>query len=134
VRFAISSFLTCSVLLFAKMQAQSPQQNQQQTPTELTKVCGEKVPPPCATPPRPIHSPAPEYSAEARNARYQGACVLAVIVEADGSTSHVRVKSRLGMGLDEKAVEAVKRWKFAPALKDDKPVPVEIYIEVAFHL
>jgi TonB family protein len=55
-------------------------------------------------------------------------------VEADGSTSHIRVKSRLGMGLDEKAVEAVKRWKFAPALKDDKPVPVEIYIEVAFHL
>ncbi|MGO9083729.1 MAG: energy transducer TonB [Candidatus Sulfotelmatobacter sp.] len=135
MRFAISTFLTCSILLFARVQqAQSPQQSPQQTPTELTKVCSEKVPPPCATPPRPIYSPPPEYSAEARSARYQGDCVLLVIVEADGRTSHIRVRSRLGMGLDEKAIEAVKHWKFAPALKDGKPVSVEIAIEVAFHL
>ena len=119
VPFAISIFLTCSILLFARVQqAQSPEQNPQQKPTELTKVCGEKVPPPCATPPRAIYSPPPEYSAEARSARYQGTCVLLVIVEADGRTSHIRVTSRLGMGLDEKAIEAVKRWKFAPALMD----------------
>ncbi|MGA2858675.1 MAG: energy transducer TonB [Candidatus Sulfotelmatobacter sp.] len=139
VRFAISifltCFLTCSSLLSARVQqAQSPQQNPQQKPTELTKVCREKVPPPCATPPRPTYAPQPEYSAEARSARYQGTCVLLVIVEADGSTSHIRVRSRLGMGLDEKAIEAVKRWKFAPALKDGKPVPVEIAIQVDFYL
>jgi protein TonB len=61
-------------------------------------------------------------------------CVLLVIVETDGRTSHIRVASHLGMGLDEKAIEAVKRWKFAAALMDGKPVPVQVAIQVAFHL
>jgi TonB family protein len=134
VGFVISTFLTCSILLSAKVLAQSPQQNQQQVPADLAKVCSEKVPPPCATPPRAVYSPPPEYSEEARNARYQGTCVLLMIVESDGHTSHIRVASRLGMGLDEKAIEAVKRWKFTPAVKDGKPVPVQVAIEVAFHL
>lgn len=134
VHFAISTFLACGILLSANVNAQSSQQNQRQIQTELAKICGEKVPPPCATPPRTIYSPPPEYSAEARNARYQGNCVLLVIVEPGGNTSHIRVLSSVGMGLDEKAIEAVKRWKFAPARKDGKPVPVEVAIEVAFHL
>ena len=134
VHFAISTFLACSILLFARKQAQSQQQNQQETPTELAKVCSEKSPPPCATRPRPIYSPSPEYSAQARKAGYQGVCTLSVIVEANGHTSHIRVLSSLGMGLDEKAIEAVKRWKYAPALKDGKPIPVQMAVEIAFHL
>ncbi|MGB8065270.1 MAG: energy transducer TonB [Candidatus Sulfotelmatobacter sp.] len=134
LRLAICTLLVCSILLFARIQAQSQQQNQEETRTDLTKVCGEKNPPPCATPPRVIYAPEPEYSAQARKAGYQGVCTLSVIVEADGRTSHIRVSDSLGMGLDEKAINAVKRWKFAPALKDGKPVPVQIAVEIAFHL
>jgi protein TonB len=55
-------------------------------------------------------------------------------VGADGVPRNVRVLSSLGMGLDEKAVEAVQNWKFEPAMKDGKPVAVELAIEVDFHL
>ena len=58
--------------------------------------------------------------------------MLAVIVEADGSTSHIRVMKPLGMGLDEQAIAAVKRWKFKPATFDSKPVPVQLTVEVSF--
>lgn len=134
VRLAVFASLTCGILLLPGVQAQSPQQNQQQMPTEIPKFCSEKVPQPCVTSPQTIYAPSPEYSAVALNAHYQGVCVLRVIVEADGSTSHIRVISGTGMGLDEKAIEAVKRWKFTPALKDGKPVPVPIAIEISFSL
>jgi len=94
----------------------------------------EKNPPPCATPPRPTFSPPPEYSSKARKAHYQGVCTLSVIVETNGHTSDIRVLNALGMGLDEKAIEAMKRWKFKPAMQDGKPVPVQIAIEVVFHI
>ena len=62
----------------------------------------------------------------------KGVCVLETIVEADGTTSHIRVMAGLGMGLDEKAIEAVKRWKFKPAMLKGKPVAVKIAVEVDF--
>jgi TonB family protein len=60
--------------------------------------------------------------------------VISLIVDAQGNPQHVRVVRQLGMGLDEKAVEAVKQYKFKPALMQGKPVPVEINIEVNFQL
>ena len=57
-----------------------------------------------------------------------------VIVATDGTTSHVRVISGLGMGLDEKAIEAVKTWKFRPAMKDGKPVATQIAVVIEFKL
>jgi len=84
--------------------------------------------------PRAIYSPDPEFSEEARKAKYQGTCTLELIVGADGLPSNIRVVGSLGMGLDEKAIETVKTWKFEPAMKDGHPVPVEIAIEVDFHL
>jgi len=86
------------------------------------------------TPPRAIYSPEPEYSAQARKADYQGVCTLGLIVEKDGHPSHIRVLKGLGMGLDENAIQAVKSWKFEPAMKDGHPVRVEIAVEVSFHL
>jgi periplasmic protein TonB len=77
----------------------------------------------------------PEFSEEARKAKFQGLCVLSIIVEPDGTPSNIRVSSSLGMGLDEKAIEAVKKWKFRPSMKDGRPVrygPVEV--DVDFHL
>lgn len=86
------------------------------------------------SPPRPIYQPDPEFSEEARKAKYQGVCTLALIVGTDGRPTNIRVQSSLGMGLDEKAIEAVKNWKFEPAMKDGHPVRVEIAVEVDFHL
>ncbi len=86
------------------------------------------------SPPRVLYQPEPEFSEEARKAKYQGVCTLGLIVGADGRPSNIRVLSSLGMGLDEKAIEAVKNWKFEPAMKDGHPVRVEIAVEVDFHL
>jgi TonB family protein len=86
------------------------------------------------SPPRQIFSPEPEFSEEARKAKFQGTCTLALIVELDGRPSNIHVVSTLGMGLDEKAIEAVKNWKFEPAMKDGHPVRVPIEVEVDFHL
>lgn len=84
--------------------------------------------------PRAIYDPDPEYSEEARKARYQGAVALWVIVGPDGRPHDIKVARSLGMGLDEKAIEAVKRWRFEPALKDGHPVAVQVNVEVTFHL
>jgi len=84
--------------------------------------------------PRAIYAPDPEYSEEARKAKYQGAVVLWLVVGPDGRTRDVRVQRSLGMGLDEKAVEAVRQWRFQPSLKDGHPVPVQINVEVNFRL
>jgi len=84
--------------------------------------------------PKAIFSPDPEYSEEARKAKYQGTCVLSVIVGPDGKPRDIRVARSLGLGLDEKAIEAVNQWKFEPAQKDGRPVAVAINVEVQFRL
>jgi len=86
------------------------------------------------TPPVAVYSPEPEFSEEARKAKFQGVCTLALIVGVDGRPTNIRVQSSLGMGLDEKAIEAVRNWKFEPGKKDGHPVATEIAIEVEFHL
>ena len=84
--------------------------------------------------PRILSDPEPEYSEEARKAKYQGVCVLWLVVGPDGRPRDIKVARSLGLGLDEKAIEAVKNWKFEPAMKDGKPVAVQINVEVNFHL
>lgn len=84
--------------------------------------------------PKPVYSPDPEYSEEARKAKYQGVCVLWLVVGPDGKPRDIKVSRSLGLGLDEKAIEAVKTWKFEPAMKDGQPVAVQINVQVDFHL
>jgi periplasmic protein TonB len=84
--------------------------------------------------PRALDTPDPEYTEEARRAKYQGTCVLWLIVGPDGKPRDVKVARALGMGLDQKAIEAVRNWKFAPAMKDGQPVAVQINVEVSFRL
>ena len=84
--------------------------------------------------PRAIYAPDPEYSEESRKAKYQGTVVLFVVVGADGRPHDIRIQRSLGLGLDEKAVEAVRTWKFEPARKDGQAVAVQVNIEVNFRL
>lgn len=84
--------------------------------------------------PRAVFAPDPEYTEEARKAKLQGKCVLWLVVGTDGHAHDVRVVHGIGLGLDEKAVEAVKTWKFEPAMKDGKPVAVQINVETTFRL
>ena len=84
--------------------------------------------------PKAVYAPDPEYSEEARKAKYTGTCVLWLVVGPDGRPRDIRVARSLGLGLDEKAIEAVRSWKFEPAMKDGKPVAVQINVEVSFRL
>jgi TonB family protein len=84
--------------------------------------------------PRAIYDPEPEYTDEARKAKMQGVVLLSVVIGADGRAHNVYVARSLGMGLDQKAIEAVNKWKFEPAMKDGQPVPVFVNIEVNFRL
>jgi protein TonB len=84
--------------------------------------------------PRPLATPHPEYTEQAREAKLQGMCVLGLIVGADGKPRDIRVIRSLGMGLYEKAVAAVRQWAFAPGTKDGTSVPVQISIQVTFRL
>ncbi len=86
------------------------------------------------TAPRALDTPDPDYSEEARKAKYQGTCVLWLIVDQNGKPRDIKVARALGMGLDQKAIEAVRNWKFEPAMKDGKPVAVQINVEVNFRL
>ena len=76
----------------------------------------------------------PEYSEEARKAKYSGTVMLAVIVDIEGHARDIHVVKSLGMGLDEKAIEAVEKWKFKPGMKGGSPVNVRATIEVNFRL
>jgi len=84
--------------------------------------------------PHALFDPDPEYSDEARKAKYQGNVVLSVIVDATGNVRDLRVARSLGMGLDEKAMEAVRKWRFAPGMKEGHPVAVQVNVEVNFRL
>jgi TonB family protein len=86
------------------------------------------------TAPTPKYTPDPPYSEAARKGKYEGTCLLSLIVGSDGQPHDIRVVRALGMGLDEKAVNAVNQWKFQPGTKDGNPVPVYVVIEVSFHL
>lgn len=84
--------------------------------------------------PSPIYKPEPEYSPEARQAKLQGTVILSLIVGTDGRTHAIRIARSLGLGLDERAIEAVRQWLFEPAKKDGKPVAVAVDVEVSFRL
>lgn len=82
-----------------------------------------------------LYCPQPQFSDEAVKAKYQGTVLLVAIITADGRATDIRVAKGLGLGLDEKAVEAVRTWRFRPALgPDGKPSSVRQTIEVTFHL
>ncbi len=84
--------------------------------------------------PVPISRAEPEYTEQARAAKWQGAVLLQVTVDENGVPQNIQVIRPLGMGLDQKAIEAVQKWRFKPGTKDGQPVPVLANIEVNFRL
>lgn len=86
------------------------------------------------SPPVLISKHEPKYSSEARKAGLQGSVLVSLVVGTDGIPQNVKVLRGLGLGLDEKAVEAVQGWKFEPARKAGEPIAVPAQVEVNFRL
>lgn len=86
------------------------------------------------TAPHAVRAPDPEYSAEARRERVQGIVIIALVVDKFGQPSDIKLVSPIGYGLDEKAMDSVKTWKFEPGRRGSEPMATYATIEVAFHL
>ena len=98
-------------------------------PLEFSNVTKDGV-----KPPKAVNTPEPNYSEEARHARYQGNVMMRIVIDTSGSVTDIRIERALGKGLDENAVEAVKKWKFSPATRDGQPVSVSMMTEISFNL
>jgi TonB family protein len=140
----VSGTSTLAVILSVAICSANAQTAAQDMPTssqpsssqekELMHVCSSKFAQPCATPPKVTSADDPVYSGKARKKKLEGVVVLATVIGVDGKAHDIRVERSLGMGLDEEAVKAVKRWRFKPAMYVGKPVPVLMNLEIAFHL
>jgi TonB family protein len=86
------------------------------------------------SPPLPLNTVEAQYTDEARKARINGVCTVTLIVDTNGFPQNPRVVKSLGHGLDEKALEAVKHYRFKPAMKDGHPFPAMISVDVNFRL
>jgi TonB family protein len=86
----------------------------------------------CTTPALLLQSVPAEYSHEARRAQLEGTVYLSVLIDTGGQPVEIHVMRGLGMGLDQKAAEALKKWQFKPALLKGKPVPFETIVAVHF--
>ncbi len=76
----------------------------------------------------------PQYSEQARKAKYSGIVTLNVGVDASGKVTDIRIAKSLGMGLDEQAADAVQKWEFRPGMKNGRPVAVRVQVDVNFRL
>jgi TonB family protein len=84
--------------------------------------------------PRALYTPEPKYSRNARNQKIEGTVTLSMIIGTDGKPHDVKLVKSLEPSLDAIAIEGVKKWKFAPATKDGRPVAVEMRLDVDFKL
>jgi len=86
------------------------------------------------TPPKVIRKVQPEYTREARKAKLEGTVILSALVGVDGVPSDIKLVRLLGKGLDEKAAECLRQWRFSPGLSHGEPVPVKVTVEMNFRL
>jgi TonB family protein len=134
-RFAMAAVATCALLGGAATAAAlsfdvTPQDTATAgTAPEKIYHVGNGVTPPLLT-----HSVDAEFTQQAKQAKYQGVSVVQCVVDTHGMPQHVHTVRKLKMGLDEKAIEAVRQYRFKPGTLDGKPVSVAITIEVNFHL
>lgn len=81
-----------------------------------------------------VHTAAPQFSDEARKEKFSGMVIVNLIVDTNGRPQNVHVVRGVGMGLDEKALEAVRQYSFKPAMENGKPVPVQLNVQVNFQI
>jgi protein TonB len=86
------------------------------------------------TEPVPIYKPEPAYTKEAKAAKLQGDVLLWIVVDVSGSVTDVKLRKGVDKGLDESAMQTVRTWKFKPAMKRGKAVPVKVVVAVSFKL
>ncbi len=84
--------------------------------------------------PVPIHTVEAQFTDAARSHKYEGDCLISLVVDAQGMPTDMKVARPLGMGLDLQAIEAIRHYRFMPAMKNGVPVPVQIAVEVDFRL
>ena len=126
----------CAVILFVAVPALvRPQESVPVVTLEDSLVCHKSHHrASCITPPRQIFSPEPKYPEAERHTRREGAVKLKLVVRSDGVPGDVSVSQSLSPDFDIAAMDAVKQWKFSPAMKDGTPIAVQIAVEVAFSL
>ena len=114
------------------LQATGAATTRRDEPTDPTKsvarVGGQVLPP------KVLLKKDPVFSEAARGVRYSGAVDVGLTVGPDGVPSNIEIRRPAGMGLDEQAVVAVSQYRFAPATKEGRPIPVEIFINVNFQI
>jgi TonB family protein len=98
------------------------------------KLTAQEIDPHATVPPAIQFKVEPEYSEEARQARLEGTSLLSATVGADGTPRDLKTLRSLGLGLDEKAIAAVAKWRFRPATKNGEPIDTKTQIEVNFRL
>lgn len=84
--------------------------------------------------PRIIHTIRPEYTKEALDAKLQGTVVLSALIGIDGVPSEIKLVRELGKGLDEKAIECLRQWRFSPGLSHGEPISVTVTVEIVFRI
>ena len=117
-----------------RLDAELARASRQGQVTPVNSPNGNGAPAPGEVEPRGIYNPQPDYTEEAQEAKREGVCVLSLIVGIDGRTSNIVVTKRLGLGLDEKAVEAVRKWRYEPGRRNGRPVPSHLTLTIRFRL
>lgn len=136
---ALAILLIAPTLTFAAEEAKPPAPPAEPAAEEATAAsttaAAEEAPielEPGITPPVKLSGPAPKYTEAANRKNVQGKVNLRVAIDRDGNVTTVELKRTLPMGLGESAVEAVRQWKYKPALRDGMPVAVWIGVELDF--
>ncbi len=86
------------------------------------------------TPPKATYQPEPEYPDKARKKKIQGTVMVSIVITPEGTVRDAKVVTSVDKNLDQRALEAVSKWKFQPATKDGKPVALCTVVEIGFHL
>ena len=126
---SIAAALVLITILSVCLTAQEKQEAKQNTDLETAYKVGDGV-----SAPRAIETPNAQYTPEARRLQVEGRVILWLIVGVDGLPHNIKVARGLGYGLDAAAVNAVSQWEFKPGRRDGRPVPVQINVEVSYHL
>jgi TonB family protein len=84
--------------------------------------------------PKTIYAPPPEYGEKSSKAKVQGTVTLGIVVAPEGIAHDITIEKSLNPELDRKAIETIRKWKFAPAMKDGQPVSARALVELSFHL